>query len=207
MTEPINNPLLEGIITHAKEEAAAIIERAETEVRQFAESYRVKCQEVKDVESRMLQSQLEEIARKEESAIRNAERKKALQQSDYLWKIVMKEVYRKMENLLGTSDYERVMVLWIAEAAVGLDRPEALVSCSFKEKITAEMLRQAEDLVLSTIGKKVQLRISENPLSSQGVVVSSIDGKVAYNNQLATRIGRYDRELKELMEVDTCKAE
>jgi len=39
------------------------------------------------------------------------------------------------------------------------------------------------------------------------VVVSSVDGKVAYNNQVATRIGRYGRELKDLMEVYTCKLE
>jgi vacuolar-type H+-ATPase subunit E/Vma4 len=207
MTEPISSPLLEGIITHAKEEAAAILTQAEKEVQQLVESYRIKSQEARDAESRLLQSQLEEIARKEESAIRNAERKKALQQRDYLWQIVMKELYRKMENLVGTSEYERVLVLWIAEATVGLDRAEAVVSCSFKEKVTPQMLKQAEELVLASIGKKVQLKISETPLSAQGIVVSSVDGKVAYNNQLATRIGRYDRQLKELMEVDTCKAE
>ncbi len=207
MTEPINNPLLEGIVSHAKEEAAAIHVRAEMDVRQLVESYRNKCQEVRDTESRLLQTQLEEIARKEESAIRNAERKKALQQRDYLWQIVMKEVYRKMESIVGTPDYEKVLVLWLAEAVVGLDRSKALVSCSFKEKITSQMVKQAENLVLASIGKKVQLELSEIPLSAQGVVVSSVDGKVAYNNQLATRIGRYERELKELMEVDTCKAE
>jgi len=65
----------------------------------------------------------------------------------------------------------------------------------------------AQDLVLQNIGRKVTLTFNTEPLSAQGVVVSSVDGKVAYNNQVATRIGRYGRELKDLMEVYTCKLE
>ena len=82
-----------------------------------------------------------------------------------------------------------------------------MVRCSFKEEITPLMLEKALQLVQSKTGRKIRLTFSDNPLSAQGVVVSSLDGKIAYNNQVATRITRYDRELKELMEGDTCKAE
>ena len=201
------NPLLDGIITNAKAESAAILERALAEESELAEMYRTKIQEVKDAEQRAMQAQLDEILRREESAIRNAQRKSELQKGDHLWSLVMDSVSVKMNALIEKPAYKDILVHWIAEAVIGLDRDEAVVRCSFKEKVTSEMLKAAQDLVLQNTGRNVALAFNQEPLSAQGVVVSSVDGKVAYNNQVATRISRYGRELKDLMEVYTCKVE
>ncbi|PKL11406.1 MAG: hypothetical protein CVV52_14020 [Spirochaetae bacterium HGW-Spirochaetae-8] len=201
------NPLLDGIITNAKAESATILERAKAEAMELAEMYRKKVQEVKEAEQRAMQAQLDEIHRREESAIRNAQRKSELQKGDHLWSLVLDSVSHKMNALIEKPAYKDILVHWIAEGVIGLDRSEAVVRCSFKETITSEMLMAAQDLVLQNIGRKVTLTFNTEPLSAQGVVVSSVDGKVAYNNQVATRIGRYGRELKDLMEVYTCKLE
>jgi vacuolar-type H+-ATPase subunit E/Vma4 len=199
------NPLLDGIIANAKAESATILERASAEEFELAEMYRLKIQEAKDAEQRAMQAQLDEILRKEESAMRNTQRKSVLQQGDYLWSLVMDSVSRKMGVLVSKPSYKEILVHWIAEAVIGLDRDTAVVRCSFKEKVTPQMLKEAEALVLANTGRIVSLSFNNEPLSAQGVVVSSVDGKVAYNNQVATRIGRYGRELKDLMEVYTCK--
>jgi vacuolar-type H+-ATPase subunit E/Vma4 len=202
-----SNALLDGIIANAKAESAVILDRALAEESEIAQMYSLKIQEVKEAEHRAMQAQLDEILRREESAIRNAQRKSELQKGDHLWSLVMDCVSRKMGALIGQPSYQDVLVHWIAEATIGLDREAAVVRCSFKEQVTTEMLKAAQDLVLGKIGRKVTLTFNEEPLAAQGVVVSSVDGKVAYNNQVATRIGRYARELKDLMEVYTCKLE
>ena len=201
------NPLLDGIIANAKAESATILERALAEESELSQMYLTKIQEVKDAEQRAMQAQLDEILRKEESALRNTQRKSELQKGDHLWSLVMDSVSRKMGALIDKPSYKDILVHWIAEAVIGLDRDAAIVRCSFKEQVTSEMLEAAQDLVLQNIGRKVTLTFNKEPLSAQGVVVSSVDGKVAYNNQVATRIGRYGRELKDLMEVHTCKLE
>ncbi len=202
-----SNALLDGIIANAKAESTAILDRALAEESEIEQMYSLKIQEVKDAEHRAMQAQLDEILRREESAIRNAQRKSELQKGDHLWSLVMDSVSKKMGALIGQPAYQDVLVHWIAEAAIGLDRDSGVVRCSFKEHVSSEMLNAAQDLVLRKIGRKVTLTFNEEPLVAQGVVVSSVDGKVAYNNQVATRIGRYARELKDLMEVYTCKLE
>ncbi|MPN55410.1 hypothetical protein SDC9_203092 [bioreactor metagenome] len=62
------------------------------------------------------------------------------------------------------------------------------------------MLNQAKRLVETSTGKSVKLVFDEVPLTSQGVVVSSIDGKVSYDNRVVTRVERYGRAMNELME-------
>ena len=202
-----SNPLLEGIIKQSKAEAAAILQKSADEIAALQETYRKKAEDARQNEEQILQVQLDKIARKEVSLMRNAQRKSELQRSDHLHGLVREKVVGKMTALLGTPGYQDVLVGWIAEAAVGLDHKEAVVRCSFKEHVTAAMLQEAERLVKDKTGKTVRLRFSEEPLSAQGVMVSSVDGKVAYNNQVATRINRYDREIQELMEVDACKVE
>jgi vacuolar-type H+-ATPase subunit E/Vma4 len=62
------------------------------------------------------------------------------------------------------------------------------------------MLQEAREIVKTTTGKDVALQLSKTPLTGQGVEVSTLDGTVAYNNQVATRLLRKERDLKELME-------
>ncbi|MHC1693590.1 MAG: V-type ATP synthase subunit E family protein [Sphaerochaetaceae bacterium] len=202
-----NNPLLEGIIANARSEAEQILAKSVVEVAGLEKVYQQKAAEARKVEDRILEAQLDEISRKEESLLRNAQRKSSLLKGDRLRTRVMESVTHKMADLMGETGYGDILVGWIAEGAIGLDHDEAMVRCSFKEEITPLMLEKASQLVQSKTGRKIRLTFSDNPLSAQGVVVSSLDGKIAYNNQVATRITRYDRELKELMEGDTCKAE
>jgi hypothetical protein len=61
------------------------------------------------------------------------------------------------------------LVRWIAEAAIGLDRPEAIVNCSFREQIDADMLRSGERLVKETTGRDVSLHFGGAILTGQAL--------------------------------------
>jgi len=200
MNETGDSSLLNGIIEHARQEAQALDASCTREVELLEHEYAEKARQERENEERLLRQQLEEVSKREESQLRSIERKRALMMGDRFKARLMEALVQRMEQLSSSQEYEKILVGWIAEAAVGIDRPEARVQCSFKEHITPEMLNQAKRLVETSTGKSVKLVFDEVPLTSQGVVVSSIDGKVSYDNRVVTRVERYGRAMNELME-------
>jgi vacuolar-type H+-ATPase subunit E/Vma4 len=82
----------------------------------------------------------------------------------------------------------------IVEAAVGLGANSALVNATVEERalIDESLLEEAKKRVKELTGRDVELRLStEQPLSRQGVVLTAIDGKTAYNNQVEMRFLRF----------------
>lgn len=197
--------LFDGIVQGARQEAITISERAKRDAEVVRASYTKKIADAIELEQRNTEKQLEQIRRKEESTLRNLERKHTVSRSERLRQAVLERVSKRMAELVASESYRGVLIEWIAEAAIGLDRGEALVHCSFKEQVDDSMLREAEKLVKEHTGRIVGLRFGGATLTAQGVEVSSLDGKVAYNNQVATRLVRHERDLKELMEGKTCR--
>ncbi len=197
--------LFEGIVQGAQQEAITITERAKRDAEVVRASYSKKIADAKLLEQRNTEKLLEQIRRKEESTLRNLERKHTVSHSERLRQAVLENVSKRMAALVSSESYRNILVGWIAEAAIGLDRGEALVHCSFREQVDDSMLREAEELVKEHTGRTVVLRFGGATLTAQGVEVASLDGKVAYNNQVATRLIRHERDLKELMEGKTCR--
>ena len=71
--------------------------------------------------------------------------------------------------------------------------------------VTPEMLRAAEHLVKKETGADVQLSIDPERLSGAGVVLSSMDGKVSYNNQLDVRMRRYSRDIRRIVQEENAR--
>lgn len=207
MNEVHTDQLFEGILQSAHTQAEAIIARAEQDVLAVDSSYEKKIHSAVDQEKRLTEKRLEQIQRLEESTVRNLERKHEVSTSERLRTLIMSAVVKKMAALVGSSSYRTVLIGWIAEAAIGLDKLEAMVSCSFKESIDDSMLREAERLITQSTGKQVQLHLNTATLTGQGIEVTSLDGKIAYNNQVSTRLIRHERKLKELMEGQPCRKE
>ncbi len=207
MSEPNTKQLFAGIIEAANHEAQAALAKAQEEVELIKASYAQRIEELNHKEEAISAKQINQIKRGEELTMRNLERRYRVSLTQRLRKMVIEETAKEMAALVGTKEYRSVLVEWIAEGAVGLDREEARVNCSFKEKIDEEMLREAEALVKKSVGKEVKLQFGGAVLTGQGVEVASLDGKVAYNNQVATRLIRFERELKELMEGEPCREE
>jgi vacuolar-type H+-ATPase subunit E/Vma4 len=200
MSSEHTDQLFEGILQSARGEADAIISRGERDAQVVRASSDVKISAAVEQEQKATTKRLDQIARMEESTIRNLQRRHEVSYSERLRKMVIDLVSQKMADLVKSPKYRSVLVGWIAEASVGLNLSEAEVSCSFREHLDEQMLLDAQALVKQTTGKTVHLQLSDRVLSSQGIEVSSLDGKIAYNNQVGTRLIRHERDLKELME-------
>ena len=84
---------------------------------------------------------------------------------------------------------------------------QAKVAYSPKEKVDESMLRQAEKLLMEKTGFQVTLQLDDAPVSGWGVQLSSLDGKVYFNNQLDVRLRRMAKDIKKIIQENTCKAE
>jgi V/A-type H+-transporting ATPase subunit E len=199
--------LLDGIIAEAEAKATKIISEAEKDAGARLDAAKDKAEHERQIERKANALRLEQVRLKGESTKRNASRKATLRRMDVCYDVIMDRVREKLQALSETEAFQRILVDWVAEAAIGLDLPKAKVSGSPKAPVTEAMLRSAEKQVKALTGAEISLSLDARPTQSVGVVVSSLDGKVSYNNLVDVRLRRFDRDIKQLVEEGTCKAE
>jgi vacuolar-type H+-ATPase subunit E/Vma4 len=192
--------LFEGILESAQHEAQRKLAGFEEQVATLQQNYAKKIEQTIEHEQSVTTKRLEQIKRNEESTLRNIERRHTVSYTQRLRTTILELVGQKMERLIETKEYRSILIKWIGEATVGLNLDEAIVNYSFKESVDESMLKEAEQLVKKNIGRDVKLTLGNNNLTSQGIEVTSLDKKIAYNNQVATRLLRSERQLKEFME-------
>jgi vacuolar-type H+-ATPase subunit E/Vma4 len=142
------------------------------------------------------------IARQGEQAAAVEGRRLALKVREVVSQRVIVEASKELAGLIGKPAYREVLRGWIVEAALGLNAPQAEVLASGPEmaEIDDALLREAEAEVKELSGVAVSLlRSKAQPLVGQGVVVTSTDGRTAFNNQVATRMERYQSEVRKLI--------
>lgn len=200
-----NNPLIQGILSEAQKKASDVIAASEKEADSIISEAKEKAGKEAEMEKRSYSVRLEQIQAREESARRGIDRLSELKSLDAVYKDVMEEVDRRLQAKVSSASFSPVLVQWIAEAAIGLDKKEAKVSFSEKTPVTSEMLKEAEDLVKKETGASVSLSLDTERLSGAGVVVSSIDGKVSYNNQLDVRMRRYSRDIRRIVQEENAR--
>ncbi|MBO8436008.1 MAG: ATPase [Spirochaetes bacterium] len=200
-----DNPLIQGILQEARAKADEIGANAEREAESIISEARERAEREAGMERKSYSVRLEQIQAREESARRSIDRLAELRSLDSAYTSVMAEVDKRLKDLLSDPSFSKTLVSWIAEAAIGLDRKEAKVSFSEKTPVTEEMLREAEALVKKETGASLSLSLDSERLSGAGVVVSSLDGKVSYNNQLEVRMRRYSRDIRRIVQEENAR--
>ncbi len=200
-----DNPLIQGILQEARAKADEIEKKAGIEAESIISEARERAEREAGLERKSYSVRLEQIQAREESARRSIDRLAELRSLDSAYTEVMEEVDRRLKAVVSNPSFSSILVSWIAEAAIGLDRKEAKVSFSEKAPVTEEMLREAEALVRKDTGATLSLSLDTERLSGVGVVVSSLDGKVSYNNQLEVRMRRYSRDIRRIVQEENAR--
>jgi len=192
--------LLESIEKDAADEAERILEQARQQADQRRGETERRIRELTEETDQAAARYGELAARRSESLINTESRRLALKAREELNRRVLGRAREILSDLMGTPAYDKVLARWIAEGALGVNLPEALVRCSFRENLTDQILRQAEKLILHETGRKVKLAPAPgDPLSEQGAEVISPDRRISFNNQVTTRMRRYDQDLKRII--------
>jgi vacuolar-type H+-ATPase subunit E/Vma4 len=146
--------------------------------------------------------QAEIIKRKAISGVDLEIKRRSLQSRDAAIQEILEQVAKKLELAIDAPGYEDVLMNWITEAAIGLDADAARVNASAPERplIDQAMLEQVREKVRSKTGKQVTLTLSDAPpLKGQGVILTTTDGRMAFNNQVRTRMLRKQRQMQKLI--------
>lgn len=194
--------LIDGIQADAQAQSEKILEQARVqadEKRKYAEK---KIESIlKDAQAKG-QEQAEVIKRKALSQVELEIKRRSLRFRETLIRDIMDQVKLKLSTLVADRAYPEVLTDWIAEAAQGLGAEAARVNASLKERplITDALLSRAAKKVNTRTGKTVHLSLSdEPPLEDQGILLTALDGRVAFNNQVKTRMLRRQQAIHHII--------
>jgi len=197
--ESTDNRLLEGIIRQAEETAKKTEEDARLQATKILEEARLRSDKEIEAEHKASQQKLKQVELRLQANMASVKRKASLKQIDESYLSVMRRIRERMNCKM----IEPYFSAWIAEAALGLDLKEAKVSSSKQCPATEKHLKEATALVKKNTGSEVILSLDPKPIRSLGVVLSSLDDKVSFNNQVEIRLRRFDRVIRTMIQEHT----
>ncbi len=191
------NKLLDGIIKQAEKDSIEIIRKAEDSAAKRIEAYESSLDRLTAETDQKIEAKLEKMKKLHDSLLKSEERRKRLKLLEEVNQDVKRLFFKKMEKLIGSEEYNDFLAKLIAEGAIAVDDSEVTVNCSFKEEITDSIIESALEYVKKATGRKIDIKyLSKQPLSGQGIIVSSSNGRISYNNQIETRLRRFDEDIK-----------
>jgi vacuolar-type H+-ATPase subunit E/Vma4 len=185
-----------------------------------AEAYATKRINQAHSDAEILLSESRDIGQAKAHAIRVASKaKSALEQGKismaeeerYIGRALDK-VAQCLESVHREPGYRERIFAWICEAAIGLSVDKAVIDAAEVERdfITAEFLQKAEAAIAKLSGLATCLELSDGePIVDHGVILSSLDGRIRYDNRITTRFARAQAALREVislnLEGDSCQ--
>jgi vacuolar-type H+-ATPase subunit E/Vma4 len=194
--------LISGILRDAGKEAETITREAEKAAEARREAVRRQAERIIEEAEEKAREQVESIRRNSARAIETEMHRIRLKTQKELLNRIVREAEVKIEKMMDGKNYRDVLKNWITEAALGLSVDKAEVNASRREMemIDNSLLEEAAGAVKEKSGRQMVLTKSGgNPLPAQGVVLTSSDGKTAFNNQVHVRILRYQSQIRSLV--------
>jgi len=202
ISEQVNNELIKGIEKDARNEAQSIIAAAEEVAANRRTSGKLQLDSIMKEAQENAKQRVMEIKRNSSSTIVMEKRRLRLKVRDRIINQVLKLVKERLEKMTGTPEYTAFLQDLIVEAAIGLNLDRASVNASEieRDRIDSQALKRAEKEFKALTGREISLEIaSEPPLPGQGIVLTSLDKRIAFNNQVATRMLRYQSEIRKMI--------
>jgi vacuolar-type H+-ATPase subunit E/Vma4 len=194
--------LIEGIAQDAQAEARRLVEEAEKAVAERRAASARQASEILEEARRKAGEQAGGLKRQAASTAKMEAKRIALRVREQAVKDVLEQARAKLEQMIGSPEYREILLGWIVEAAIGLGQPEAAVNASAPELplLDQGLLAEAERRVQALGGRAVRLsRLEGEPLAGQGVVLVGRGGRLAYNNQVSTRLLRRQTEIRKMI--------
>ncbi len=194
--------LIEGIAQDAQAEAQRLVEEAEKAAAERSQAAAQQTAEILGEARRKSEEQAAGVKRQAASAAKMQTKRIALRVREQAARQVLEQARLRLAQMIGTPEYRQVLLGWIVEAAIGLGLPEATVNASAPELPLLEegLLEEAGRRVRELTGRELRLiRAQGDPLPGQGVVLVGRGGRLAYNNQVSTRLLRRQTEIRKMI--------
>jgi vacuolar-type H+-ATPase subunit E/Vma4 len=213
--------LISGIETDAEQEAQRILSQAEKEAAENKAGVESQVQRILREAAEKARAQAEAAARKILSGVEVEVRRKFLQGQYRVLSEVVEKVRAQMRELAKKGEfresdgravaYREVLKNWIVEAMIGLGSERAEVSASVLDLpyIDEKLLSEAAERVREITGRSVKLGVAGAAgegiggalaaSAAQGVVLTDGERRIAFNNQVDTRLLRKERRIHALI--------
>ncbi len=194
--------LISSIETDAQAEVDKIVQAARDRAQEKMDYTRKKVESILQDAREKVAEQADAIKRKIISSVDLEIKRRSLQVQNVIVADIQDRVMSAMAAKVKTAKYAKILEAWIVEAAAGLGAESATVNAPTRERklLTKTMLDKAAAQVKKQTGQAMTLTLSKaEPLEHQGVILTSEDGRTAFNNQVETRLLRNQRQIKRLI--------
>ncbi|MBA7538587.1 V-type proton ATPase subunit E [subsurface metagenome] len=201
-SEQVNNELIKGIETDARNEAQGIIAAAEEVAANRRTAGKLQLDSIMKEAQESAKQRVMDIKRNNGSTIVMETRRLRLKVRERIINQILQLVKEGLKKMTGNPEYTAVLQDLIVEAAIGLNLDRASVNASEieRDRIDDQTRKGAEKEFKALTGREIRLEItSEPPLPGQGIVLTSTDKRIAFNNQVATRLLRYQSEIRKMI--------
>ncbi len=191
--------LIAGIAQDAAAEAQRLLEEASKAARERREATEKQASAILEEARLKAEEQGRNLSRQIASAAKMEVKRIGLRVREQATRMVIEQVRSTLAGMIGSPEYREALIGWIVEAAMGLSLPEAEVNASAAELelIDERLLAEVQEQVSQLTGRKVRLFKSKaDPLVGQGVVLVGKEGRLAFNNQISTRLLRRQTEIR-----------
>jgi len=194
--------LISSIETDARAEEEKIIREAEHQAADINKYTEKNIESLLNTARKKAHKQAEAIKQKITSEVELEIKRRFLRTRLTVIEHIMNRAEKKFYALTDDQNYKTVLIDWITQAALGLDAEKAQINASAKEKplIDDQLLADVRDKFYALTGRQISLTwTGKPPLDSQGIVLTTVDGRIAFNNQVKTRMSRKRREIHRLI--------
>jgi len=207
MTEKYDNALLDGIVNDAKTQATEEVATAREDARKKLKENDARIQKALDKEETILNDSLSIMESRYSTLKQSAIRKNQLRRRTALYDSVMAKVDEKISLLPKEKNYPDLLLSWVVEGLIAIELDEVVINYGSDDPVNQKMLDNASKLVQEKIGKKVKVSLGSKLPGSRGIVVTSKDGRISFNDLISSKLRRYNREVNEIVEGTVCKKE
>ncbi len=191
--------IVEGIEDDGTREALSIIAEAEKTAAERVSFAEKKAAAIIEEAERKASEQAALTRSSILSSLQIEEKREKIRFQDAVIREIISRVCRKISSCIDAPSYRSVLVDWIIEAAIGLGALKATVNASARERglIDKSMLEDIRSRLTLLHEEPVDISVSEEePLKEQGIILTSADGRTAFNNQVVTRLRRIEEQIR-----------
>lgn len=202
-----DNKLLDGIMNSAEAKAKAVLEDAKIKAEVILKDAAVQAEKEVKFEEKEFKNKLSIENLKKAANMKAAKRKIELELLEQQYSQLIEQVKIETLSLLTGDESKSILVNWIIEAVLGLGIDKAKIAFSPVTPVDNQMLELVCKKVKEVYNLDLELSLDTRRLIVPGIVATSLDGKISFNNQVDVRMRRFDRDIKIAVQEGSCPQE
>jgi vacuolar-type H+-ATPase subunit E/Vma4 len=193
---------MNGIAADADQEARKLVQEAEATAQRRKTSTDAQVADILATAQKKGSDQADAILKQARSAGSMEARRIALRVREQVMERVVVGVRETLAAMREDPGYRNVLLGWIVDGAIGLNVPRVRINGSLHERrlIDEALLKDAGQHVKALTGRAVTFELDDgDPLLAQGIRLSDPDGRVAFSNDVSTRLLRYQSDIRKIV--------